>query len=465
MEGMKALCTIGVATAVLSVMLVGDVSGQAGSTSPRVQAALTELERAATFEQVAQALKRASLSKAEQDQLQAALPKALGQKIERLARAARLAGKARAGQRVALSAQRLEFHTRQVETRLARVHSQARSSVQAALAQARASAARRPISGPALATFRPPAAAVTGSIRSVTPSPAVVGQAITINGDGFGPAPGGRLLALFGPDDRVECPVTNWSANRIVATLPLTLEDRVHEGSRSGFVRVVLAGGGNGPWAEVTFAPDLGRLTPVITGVDPDPIVDSFGEVVLQGRNFLATERGTVTLSYPDNPELPSEIQRIEEWTDTAIVLAFTPLSCGPSRVSYKVRNHLGREGSASFRFQPTTRVMLVNGSEHEKHCELWVDGNPSIFCLVGKKETVAVKVGCNCGSSQILDAGFDELDSGGLGFGKAWKTEPRANRFEGSYEIWADAYSWIEVRPWFVVEVPRIHECFNAAP
>ncbi len=456
---------VGVAAAVLSVATAGRAVVQAAPPSPKVQAALAELDRAATFQQVAEALKRASLSPAEQSQLLGALPKPVEQKIERLFREARLASKARLAQGVKLSAQRLDFHTRTLEARLASGGAQARNAVQGFLARAHALAPTQPKWKVAAAGLRPPAPPTTGWVGTVTPSPAVVGQAITITGNGFGAR--GQVWAILGERERYECRVTSWSPTEIGATVALEAEEVVREGPRRGYLQVRPAGSAGGPWGEVTFAPDPARLTPVVSGVTPDPIVDTYDEFVIQGRNFLEAEPGTLTIRYPDAPGRPGgpATVRVKEWTDTYLVVSDMPLSCAAQRLSFTVRNHLGREGTATFRYEPATRTELVLGSPREKHCELWADGHASVFCLVGQKETVPVRVRCNCGTSRVLEVGFDDLDSGGISSGKAWKTQPRADRFEGSYEIWAEAYSWIEVRPWFVVEVPGIHECSNAAP
>jgi len=462
MKQVKIISAIGIMTMFLSVVLVNGATVQSTGLSPKVRSTLVNLERATSFEQVAQEMKRASLSKGEQDQLREALPKTIKMKIERLAKEARSASRDMVSKRVMASEQRLKFHTRQIEARQAQSQTQARNTVQAVLKQVRMS--RKVIAKTTMsAALRPPATAPKGSIHLVDPNPVVAGQAITITGDDFGAATG-RVKAILGAEDRFDCPVTGWSSSRIVATVPLDVEALVRERSRSGYIQISPAGGGSGPWTEVTFAPDLTRLTPVITGVSPDPIIDNYPDVVIQGRNFLEA-KGSVTSSYPDSTDRRGDQERIKEWSDTYIVLDWTPLSCRPERVSYTVRNHLGRESTATFRVQTTSRTMLVRGSEREKHCELWADGAPSVFCLVGQKETVTVKVGCGCGTSRILEVGFDELESGGISSGRAWKTQPRANRYEGSYEIWAEAYSWIKVRPWFVVEVPYNHECHNAAP
>ncbi len=452
---------IGVATAVLSLVSAGWATGQAPPPSPKVQAALAELDRAATFQQVAEALKRASLSPTEQNQLLGALPKPVEQKIERLFREARLASKARLAQGVKLSAQRLEFHKRELELRLASGGAQAQNAVQTFLAHAHALAPTQPKWKLAVAAPRP-APATSGSVASVTPSPAVVGQSITITGDGFGAS--GQVWAILGERERYECRVTSWSPTRVAATVAVEVEPLVREGSRRGYVQVRQAGSAGGPWAEVTFAADPARLTPEITGVTPDPIVDTYDEFVIQGRNFLEARPGTLTVRYPEGSR-GSDTLRVKEWTDTYLVVSDMPLSCASQRLTFTVRNHLGREGTATFRYEPAPRRELVQASPREKHCELWADGHPSVFCLVGQKETVAVRVRCNCGTSRVLEVGFDDLDSGGISSGRAWKTQPRADRFEGSYEVWAEAYSWIEVRPWFVVEVPRVHECHNDAP
>ncbi len=456
---------VGVAAAVLSLAVAGQAAAQAAPPSPKVKAALAELDRAATFQQVAEALKRASLSQAEQTQLLGALSKPVEQKIERLAREARLASKARFGQGVKLSAQRLEFHTRELEARLASGRAQARSAVQGVVARAHALAPTQAKWKLSAAGVRPPPPPPTGSVSSVSPTPAVVGQAITITGEGFGA--GGQAWAILGERDRFECRVTSWSPSRVVATVALDVEDFVREGTRRGYVQVRPAGSAGGPWAEVTFAADPARLTPEITGVTPDPIVDTYDEFVIQGRNFLEAAPGTLTVNLPAAPGRPGgpDTLRVKEWTNTYLVVSDMPLSCAPQRVTFTVRNHLGREGNATLRYEPSTRTELVLGSPREKHCELWADGHASVFCLVGQRETVPVRVRCNCGTSRVVEVGFDDLDSGGISSGKAWKTQPRAERFDGSYEIWAEAYSWIEVRPWFVVETPGIHTCSNDAP
>ncbi len=423
----------------------------AAPPNPKIQALSTELERAASLQQIAQAMKKAGLSQAERKEFESAISPALKHKIETILAQARVASM---GKVKRTSTQRFEAARR---SHAARMQALVKPSGSLAPALAQARAAARPLAPrTAMVTARPPAVETRGSISSVSPATVQVGGTLTIAGRDLGAR--GTVKAVLGPRDRFECGITSWTATRIVVTVPLDVEPLVREGSLSGFVHVIPAGEGGGPFAEVTYAPDPSRLTPVISEVNPNPISTS-QDILITGRNFLAREEGTVTLSGTDRGWPTNWQLDVREWTDTYIYASVdrrnTPLTAQGVRLV--VRNHLGREGTRPVGFVVTTELRTVTFTDRRVHCEHWDDDDdrPSWLCLVGEKKehSLAWGAGSQC-FLRVVDSGYDILDEGGLGHGFAWLTEPWGESVHGRFEVWADLYSWFEVEPWVVVEI-----------
>jgi hypothetical protein len=447
---MKAIRWRTVLVSVTATLIVLSASAAPPPANPKFQKLNADLEHAATLQQVAQVFKQAGLSPAEQKQFETAMSPALALKIDTLITQARAAGKANAKR---TSTQRLEAARRNKALRV-----KAPANLSAALARARA--ARPPTRQTMMATARPPAAPTSASITSVSPATVLVGKTLTINGNGFGPLPGGKVRALLGPHDRFDCAPTSWTATRIVVTVSLEIEPLVREASMAGYIQVFPAGESGGPWAEVTYAPDPARLTPEITSVAPDPM-STKQNVLVNGRNFLSSRPGTVTLTGRTAVGPTSYPIEVTEWTDTYIY-GYVPERGAPERseaLQLVVRNHLGREGTRAVGYEVATELRTVKMTSRRIHCEVWRDDKdrPSAICLVGQKKDYSFAWGtCDL---RVVDSGYDILDESGA-HGFAWVSEPRGEYVSGHYEIWAELYSWFEVEPWVVVEVPVGADC-----
>jgi YD repeat-containing protein len=163
------------------------------------------------------------------------------------------------------------------------------------------------------ATVPTPAAGST--ITSLSSTIGVPGQAVTINGSGFGATQGTGAVTFNG----VPATVTSWGATAIGVTVP--------DGAATGFVVVwVNSTPSNGVPFTVTPAPTISSISPD-TGVADQT-------VTLTGTNFTGTQ-GTVTFN--------GTPATVTNWTDTSVVVRVpATATSGPVVTSVNSQNSNG---------------------------------------------------------------------------------------------------------------------------
>jgi hypothetical protein len=436
--------------------------------NPKAQALLADLGKASTLEQVAQAFRKANLSQAELQQLKPHLEGPLGTKIQQLVRQQKAGRKAalqsaREREQRTFETRRQQFLARQEQARL-----QGAQQAQAAFARARgaASSLTAPAGAVLSAPPRPTPAPTGATITSVTPNPAVIGQRLTVNGAGFGAARGTAVL-LLGPRDRFPCDIVSWSSSQVAVTVPVAAEPLVRAGRQPGYIWVKLAGREAGPSQAIDVAPDLARLTPVITGATPSAL-RAMQTFLIEGRNFgPAAGRAVLQLRHgrasgQPVPDLDVDLQ-IEEWRDTYVYarLRWEADVRESQPVTLVVTNDLGQTGSRTLEFVQEKVQYRLTRALDRVHCDVWDndDDEPSWVCWAGNKNTQAFSWG-ECRGGTVLGYGLTTVDDGGISSGCRYVDRPHGIRWSGSVEVWADLFSWVDCEVWVDVEAVRGHEC-----
>ncbi len=226
------------------------------------------------------------------------------------------------------------------------------------------------------------------TIRRASPSPAIVGQAVTITGEGFGRP--GEMELLFGSyDDLRRIPlggrqVRSWSDREIVVVPP-------YETTGTHFFLLrpppppLPPGGGLVATAgrDASINVEVAMPRPAITGYRPAGVCPG-STLVIQGRNFTEL-RGGFTLLWQKvgAGSISMRDERIRSWSDAAIHLQVPtdlPAYIAPGdrfRIDLGVRNDRGleivargREGRLGERCgdQPTPRIPGVGPVLGTKH-------------------------------------------------------------------------------------------------
>lgn len=158
------------------------------------------------------------------------------------------------------------------------------------------------------------------AITRVSPQSGAAGTVVTITGRNFGPR--GRVAvivekALAADNGMAYADVRSWFPERIVATLPDSIQSLIGEEEKSGIIWVKMAESELGPYANFRFTPNSSMLVPVISEVNPNPIyLDS--DILITGSNFLTSRKPTVKA----RAGTVEVTLNVTEWSDTYIFVS-----------------------------------------------------------------------------------------------------------------------------------------------
>jgi hypothetical protein len=156
-------------------------------------------------------------------------------------------------------------------------------------------------------------------LESVTPQPVTPGQALTVLGEGFGTTRG--RVSLNVERVWVSLPVDTWRDTHVVVTIPAGLADLVGTREKDARMAVHRADSGAGTMT-VRVAPDVARLTPVITSLSATKVRP--GQMFfVEGRNFFSRE-GRVRFEHVSSSgaSLGTTLDGVVDlWDDTVVAV------------------------------------------------------------------------------------------------------------------------------------------------
>lgn len=287
-------------------------------------------------------------------------------------------------------------------------------------------------------------------VDSISPQNATLGQDITIQGRGFGDV-GGTLCIIIGDSVSYFRRVSTWTDTRIVATVPVTftsssgtvfrgIEHIVGESPKSAQVWVRPGADDVGPTGRITVHPDYEQMVPRITSLSSADLQPG-QRLVIQGRNFLREDHGTIRFVYPTGGGTANVEGNVVQWYDTYILVEFPSslrwaLSEGSG--SLGLVNHVGRSTSNIVTYSriPETRNLVIRVLRQSRSIS-------ADFLIIGRKETYTDHDFRLINGWEVRDY---DLWQGGAGI--SWGAEYRSRPITGStnassrVEIWADLFS-----------------------
>ena len=434
--------------------------------SARTKNFLNEVEKARSLKDLGMIFQRAKFSRAELKELNNHMKKTrYSSKLQRLIGEAKFSSKSdpKVEGRQIVQQKKRELRQKQ-DQELRKLNTQAAAKIQRIRAQ-KPMRTGTLVKRTRLTTLRPKKARMTmdggtsaATIHSVSPAAVTVGQGITIAGDGFGTS-AGRVAIVIG-DDLDYCPVSSWGERRIRVTVPGNFQDSVGETEKEGFIWVKLHGGELGPTWDLTIRPDSSRLVPEITSLSTGKIRP--GQVlIIEGNNFLTERRGTVQLRLQTLAGSPENFDlTVSDWADTYISGTLEDVSGHMAgRGLITVRNHAGREDTRDINFQPEWVVGTFEFPPNTVRCEVWMNSSCGPFCFVGKKETFRHHSLVVDDGWELLVCYIEEMESSrwtGYHMLQSPVLYTTNVPFDCEYEVWAEMFSYIQVRLCVIAKGPK---------
>jgi len=295
----------------------------------------------------------------------------------------------------------------------------------------------------------------TSSARINDCSAPVVGEQITIRGTGFGQDEG--RVAIILRRDIYYCPVTTWTATRIVCTVADDLELAVGDAMDGveAVLWVKLNGGETGPAIDTRILPNPERLDPVIESITPDEI--SPGQsFIIRGRNLVKYryDRAKVRLLFGND----SSVEAIVEDPDHEFIQAKIPDDYGGVQRTVcrlEVTNDLRRSTEQTVTFVPAEEIMEIRTPGRiSAACQ---PPFPGFLCLIGDTSTGTVHDIVLMNGWVVEDCVLD-IEAHGINAGAHYLERPDrgAVRARAVVEAWADAYSRVVAVETLFIKGPR---------
>lgn len=308
------------------------------------------------------------------------------------------------------------------------------------------------------------------TITSLRPEAGTAGQRIAISGVNFG-SNQGRVALIIGRStpargNLMYAHVNNWTPNQITITLPNIIQPLVGESIKNGIIWVKLADSELGPYHNYRFQPNLTMLRPTVTRVEPEPI-SPHSNILIEGSNFLTEHKPTVQIVGMREGSISGEANIIVAEYDDNYIFAHggdslgSAISAEAGGVILKVKNHLGLEVTRAISLERRRlRQTLSRVQAHRVQCEDWQADRPSIFCLAGYRQIFTGPNLGTCSGWDVVNYTVRVLDEGGSS-GYTFKREPFGSSPNYEIEVWANAYSWIELEVNIELEGPEGTFCW----